>query len=280
MTGEPMVAAASPRAGARLDRLAPLSLNAWLRLDVVSRLFPAGVRDVLEIGCGQGGFGARLAQRYDYVGIEPDPASFAVAEQRLRLAGAGGVARVANIRLEELPAARFDVVCAFEVLEHLEDDAAALAAWAARLRPGGWLLLSVPAYQHRYGPADELVGHFRRYDPAALHALLTGAGLTDVRLCHYGMPLGYLLEAARNRLARRRLRSVGDATAPQRSAASGRLLQPSAPLRGLLHRWGTAPFRWAQRAAPNTGPGLIAAARLAASHVGAGPHDEIGEQRH
>ncbi|WP_432826897.1 class I SAM-dependent methyltransferase [Dactylosporangium sp. CA-092794] len=243
----------------RMDGIAPLSLNAWLRLDVVARLFPDGPADVLEVGCGQGGFGARLAQRHRYLGLEPDARSFAVAERRLRAAGSG---RVANIRLEELPPERFDVVCAFEVLEHLDDDVAAVAAWAGRLRPGGRLLLSVPAYQHRYGPADELVGHVRRYDPAALRALLTGAGLTDVRVRHYGMPLGYLLEAGRNVVARRRLGRVGAATPEQRSAASGRLLQPSVPLRGMLHRWGTAPFRLLQRVTPGTGPGLIAMARL------------------
>ncbi|MFB9179747.1 class I SAM-dependent methyltransferase [Dactylosporangium sucinum] len=242
-----------------MDRIAPLSPNAWLRLDVVARMFPAGAADVLEIGCGQGGFGARLAQRCDYVGVEPDLSSFRVAEQRLRMAGAG---RVVNTRLDGLPAALFDVVCAFEVLEHLDDDAEAVRAWRDRLRPGGWLLLSVPAYQHRYGPADELVGHVRRYDPAALHALLTDAGLVDVDVRHYGMPLGYLLETGRNLLASRRLAGVRGTSGHERSAASGRLLQPSARLRGLLHRWGTAPFRWMQRAAPGTGPGLVARARL------------------
>ncbi|WP_432993500.1 class I SAM-dependent methyltransferase [Dactylosporangium sp. CA-233914] len=237
----------------REDTSPPLSLNAWLRLDVVARLLPGGPADVLEIGCGQGGFGARLARRYHYVGIEPDPASFAVASRRIP-------GRARNIRLEELEPGRYDIVCAFEVLEHLEDDAAAVAAWAERLRPGGRLLLSVPAHQHRYGPADELVGHYRRYDPAALRALLAGAGLEEIEIVHYGMPLGYLLEAGRNRIARRRLATVDAASAEQRSAASGRLLQPERRLRGLAHRWATAPFRLAQRLAPGTGPGLVAVA--------------------
>ncbi|MEV4511148.1 class I SAM-dependent methyltransferase [Dactylosporangium sp. NPDC049525] len=246
----------------RLDRTAPLSLNAWLRFDLVARLLPADAVDVLEIGCGQGGFAARLAQRYTYTGIEPDPASYAVAQQRL-----AGTGTVANIRLEDLPPARFDLVCAFEVLEHLDDDTAAVAAWATRLRPGGRLLLSVPAYQHRFGPADELVGHVRRYDPTGLQALLTGAGLEAVEVRHYGMPLGYLLESGRNAVAKRRLRQAGRASAAERTAASGRLLQPSRPLRGLVHRWATAPFRWAQRATPGRGPGLVAMARRPAGNT-------------
>ncbi|GAA2359178.1 class I SAM-dependent methyltransferase [Dactylosporangium salmoneum] len=249
-----------------LDRTAPLSLNAWLRLDVVARLLPPQATDVLEVGCGQGGFAVRLARRYRYTGVEPDPESFAVAERRL--AGAG---TVANIRLEDLPPARFDVVCAFEVLEHLDDDAAAVAAWAGRLRAGGLLVVSVPAYQHRFGPADQLVGHVRRYDPAHLRALLAGAGLEHVELLHYGMPLGYLLETGRNVIARRRLRQGGDVPAAQRTAASGRLLQPARPLRGLAHRWATAPFRLLQRAAPGRGPGLIAVASAPTPAAGGGP---------
>jgi len=102
------------------------------------------------------------------------------------------------------PAARFDLVCAFEVIEHIEDDERALHDWAARLRPGGWLLLSTPAYQHRFGPADEMVGHYRRYDPPVMARLLAGVGLRDVQVVQFGAPLGYLLEAGRNAVGRRR----------------------------------------------------------------------------
>lgn len=241
------------------DAVAPLTPNGWLRFDVVDRLLPAGVTDVLEVGCGQGAAGFRLAQRFHYVGVEPDPASCAVARQRLATAGRG---EVRNTTVAELGEERFDLVCAFEVLEHIEDDAAALAEWAARLRPGGWLLLSVPAYQRRYGPADELVGHFRRYDPEALAALLRRSGFADVEVRHYGAPLGYLLEAGRNAIGRRRLAKVPAASVAERTAGSGRLLQPSSGARGAAIRLATAPFRLVQRAFPNTGTGLIALAKL------------------
>ena len=102
-----------------------------------------------------------------------------MARRRIKAAGRG---EVRNIGVDALGGGQFDLVCAFEVLEHIEDDAAAVRQWAARLRPGGWLLLSVPAHQRRYGPADELVGHFRRYDPARLTALLARCGLTDMRV--------------------------------------------------------------------------------------------------
>jgi SAM-dependent methyltransferase len=241
--------------------LPPLSPNGWLRWEVVSRMLPPGQLDVLEMGCGQGGFGARLAQRYHYLGVEPDAVSCTVARARVAAAGGGGEVRQGDesvVAADEL----FDLVVAFEVIEHIEDDAGALAAWASHLRPGGWLLLSTPAWQKRFGPADEMVGHFRRYDPPVLRSRLAGAGLTDVELVHFGAPLGYVLEAGRNAVGRRRLASPEpSASMAERSEASGRTLQPSTSWTATAARLGTLPFRKLQNAFPGTGPGLVARAR-------------------
>jgi SAM-dependent methyltransferase len=238
--------------------IAPMTPSAWLRYDVIRRQLPAGVASILEVGCGQGALAARLSQRYRYLGVEPDRVSCRVARRRLAVTGTG---EVRNVSFDELGDEQFDLVCAFEVLEHIENDAAAVKEWATRLRDGGWLLLSVPAYQSRYGPADELVGHFRRYDPDAMAALLSSCGFTQIRIEHYGVPLGYLLEAARNVIGKRRLRRTAPATVAERTAGSGRLLQPSG-ITGIVNRWGTAPFRLAQRAFPGSGPGLVVRARL------------------
>lgn len=232
-----------------------LTLNAWLRWDVVRRVIAdLPVASVLEVGCGQGAVGARLAERYDYVGYEPDPASFARAERRIAARGT-----VVNAPLPARPTRGFDLVCAFEVLEHIDDDAAAIAAWAEWLAPGGALLLSVPASPERFGPADEAVGHYRRYEPDAIRDLLTAAGLTEPRVWRYGVPLGYLLEAARDRMAARRRRNGSRA---ERTAASGRWGQPPDSL-AWLTRWATLPFRLAQRpfTGSRLGTGIIALAR-------------------
>ncbi|HWG22570.1 class I SAM-dependent methyltransferase [Actinospica sp.] len=241
-----------------LNRLAPLTPNAWLRYDVIQRMMPPGVTDVLEIGCGQGALGARLSARYHYVGLEPDPESFAVAEGRFARLENGQVrnASVATLAPED----RFDLVCAFEVLEHIEDDEKALTQWAEHLRPGGWLLLSVPAHQRRYAAADEAVGHFRRYDPDKLAELVRNIGFEDVKVREYGAPLGYLLEFGRNAISRRKLKKLNDASMEQRTGASGRLFQPANPAVSALTHYGTAPFRYLQRGFPH-GPGVVVRAK-------------------
>jgi SAM-dependent methyltransferase len=246
--------------------LPPLAPGAWLRWELVSRLLPGdehGVRDVLEVGCGLGGFAARLVQRYRYVGLEPDPASHAVASRRL--AAAGGVGEIRKGDLSALaPDEKFDLVCAFEVLEHIEDDEKALAEWVGHLRPGGWLLISTPAFQRRMGPWDEIVGHYRRYDPPVMAQLLREAGLQDVLVRRFGGPLGYALETARNVVGRRRTsRGTQPSTSMEhRTAGSGRQLQPDSAVQGLAARFGTLPFRLVDRAFPGHGPSLLARARL------------------
>jgi SAM-dependent methyltransferase len=221
----------------------PLSPNAWLRWDLIRKeLAHRQPSSILELGMGQGGLGARLAPGRRYVGVEPDDRSRSVARTRLPAEA------TALADLDELaPGERFDVVCAFEVLEHIEHDVDALRAWAQRLSPGGTLLLSVPAHPHRFAAADELVGHHRRYSREGLAAVLAESGLGVQRIDAVGFPLGHLLEAGRNWLAQRRLRHGSAPQGPDaRSATSGRTFQPP-PWLAWLTQAATAPFRLAQR---------------------------------
>ncbi|MGH2555962.1 MAG: class I SAM-dependent methyltransferase [Actinomycetota bacterium] len=239
--------------------LPPLTFNAWLRFGLINRMLRGlqGIQTVLEIGGGEGALGARLARRFDYVGLEPDDRSFAKAKARVDEVGRGTVIHGDLSALD--PSATFDLVCAFEVLEHIEEDASALAEWRERLRPGGWLLLSVPAHPQRYGPWDRWAGHYRRYERAQLSALLASGGFTDVQVWAYGFPLGYLLEWARDRIA---ARDGPRRSMAERTAASGRRFQPADGL-GWLTCGVSAPFRLVQRPFTSTelGTGLVARAR-------------------
>lgn len=234
-------------------RSAPaMPAGAWLRHDairaLVSKTRPSSV---LEIGVGRGAMGARLAAGRRYVGVEPDDQSRAVAATRMPVT-ATLLDDSALIGLQQ-----FDLVCAFEVLEHIEDDLAALREWISYITPGGHLLLSVPAFTARMGPSDELAGHFRRYQPDDISQLLMRCGLVDVQVNVHGFPLGFALENARNLLASRRL--VATESIASRTAGSGRYLQPDSY--GAAFRFGTAPFRVVQRVAPRRGVGLTASGR-------------------
>jgi SAM-dependent methyltransferase len=237
--------------------LPPLTLNAWLRYGLIKRLLALldDGREVLEIGAGEGAMGTRLARRFTYVGVEPDERSFQKA--RVRVEHARGTALQGDLSI--LGTSVFDLVCAFEVLEHLNDDRAALHEWRERIRPGGWLVLSVPANAGRFGPWDRSVGHYRRYQRKDLANALAETGYTDPVIWTYGFPLGYLLEWGRNRVARR---TEMRGTLSERTAASGRILQPPGWM-GWLTWITTVPFRIVQRPFSRTvlGTGLVARAR-------------------
>jgi polysaccharide pyruvyl transferase WcaK-like protein/SAM-dependent methyltransferase len=235
--------------GAR-PRTPPLTPMAWMRWDAVEQaLYETTPTRILEVGAGQGAMGWRLAQRAEYLGVEPDLASYDVARARLEALGRGEVRHgdASSLRRD----ATFDLVCAFEVLEHIDDDEGALRSWREHLVPGGHLLLSVPAHQDRFGPTDIAVGHVRRYDRTDLETTLEKAGYRMVWVRGYGAGLGHALEATRNRLLRRR----GDLSRDDATARSGRLFQPPAVL-GPVVAAGVAPFRMLQAPFSARGAGV------------------------
>ncbi len=82
-----------------------------------------------------------------------------------------------------------DALCAFDVLEHLENDAAALREWHRALKPGGWLVLTVPAFQSLWSRHDALNGHYRRYRRRPMTQLLERAGFIPVKVTYFNMLL-------------------------------------------------------------------------------------------
>lgn len=233
-----------------------LSISASLRLPLIERwLDVIQPGSVLEVGAGMGAMGYRLASRYDYRGYEPDPISHQVAASRVAVLGHG---EIRNTEIPTEPDRSFDLVAAFEVLEHIEDDVGALTEWSRWLVSGGHIVMSMPAHPGRFGPWDERVGHFRRYSRESLGAVFEAAGFEVRSIESWGMPIGYLLEAARNRLARRRLGESGVGT-----SGSGRVYQPPGGL-GRAVEVAMRPMAAVQRSFTHTerGIGYIAVGRL------------------
>jgi SAM-dependent methyltransferase len=239
--------------------LPPLSLGGWLRYDLIERMLSKthGIQSVLEIGTGVGAISVRLARRFRYVGLELDRQSYEISKERLQRAGRGIVLHGDLSTLDG--SARFDLVCAFEVLEHIENDWAALLEWRDRIRAEGWILLTVPAFQRLWGPWDELAGHYRRYERDQIRDLLASTGFVNPVIWTSGFPLGHLLEWARNSFASRQKLEPSKS---KRTQAIGHVLQPPDYL-GWLTRWVSAPFRLLQRpfVATEFGRGLVVLAR-------------------
>lgn len=81
----------------------------------------------------------------------------------------------------------FALVCAFDIVEHVEDDRSVLSEMARVLADDGRLVLSVPLFAARWTPFDAMCGHVRRYEPPAVLALLAEHGLEVVESGGYGM---------------------------------------------------------------------------------------------
>ena len=92
-------------------------------------------------------------------------------------------------RITSLPfaAAQFDLVCALDVVEHVDDDEGALAELSRVTQPGGIVLISIPLHPSRWTAFDEFVGHRRRYEPLALLAKLARFELAVERSAVFGM---------------------------------------------------------------------------------------------
>ena len=132
---------------------------------------------VLDFGCGSGGVTAEMARFYDVVGVDLSATALAVAKQRgleVQLAGPG----------DSLPSG-FDAACAFDVIEHVDDDVDELRRLASSVRPKGMVMVTVPAYRMLWGGMDEVAGHVRRYRLRQLDAAMRAAGLRRLHASYF-----------------------------------------------------------------------------------------------
>jgi SAM-dependent methyltransferase len=155
---------------------------------------------LLDAGCGSGRTLDELARYGRVSGIDLSADAVACARGR-------GHDDVRVARVEELPFAdaSFDVVTCLDVVEHTPDDGATLAELRRVTRPGGLLLVTVPAYQALWSWHDEVNLHYRRYDSSSLRAVARKAGWEVVGDTHFNSVL--LVPAAAVRLAQRHRRA-------------------------------------------------------------------------
>ena len=190
---------------------------------------PAGAR-VLDVGCGTGANGPVLAgDGRVAIGLDASPVP-------LGLAGTGARGHAARVRGDALalPFAdgAFDLVVALDVLEHLDDDRAAARELARVTRPGGALVVFVPALRLLWGLQDDVSHHRRRYGKAELRAVLESAALGVERLTFFNTLLFPPILAARlaMRLHRPRIDSENQVGGRIANALLGAVFAAEAPI--------------------------------------------------
>jgi len=136
---------------------------------VLQRRFPDRQPDVLDVGCGLGVARRFLSAQGTYVGVDMSAATVELA-RRLHPQARTDF-RLGSLPHLPLPSASVDAAICLEVLEHVGDDRKALRELRRVLRPGGFLIVSVPQTFY-WGAYRELIGHFRHYTPESLRDLL------------------------------------------------------------------------------------------------------------
>jgi SAM-dependent methyltransferase len=163
---------------------------------------------ILEIGCGTGHNLAMLSGFGHVDGLELDDEAAALSEKRL---GRG----ILRSPLPELDGVTddYDLIGAFDVIEHIDDDRAALDAIATKLKPGGKFIMTVPAHPWMWTAHDVANHHKRRYSKRSLRALIQGSPLKLDRIGYFNSLL-FPVAVAERALSKLRGKDNGDVSLP------------------------------------------------------------------
>jgi SAM-dependent methyltransferase len=209
------------------EQMAELDERHWwycARREVVEALIrrvvrpPAGAA-ILEIGCGTGHNFPMLSKFGHVDALELDDEARAMAEKRL----GRSIMRAPLPELEGVPQRQYDMIGAFDVIEHIDDDHAALASIAERLKPGGRFVMTVPAHQWMWSAHDTVNHHKRRYSKRDLRQLIDGSPMKLEAVGYFNSLLFPV--AIAERMASRALGKDG-----------GDLALPAAPVNAALKR--------------------------------------------
>jgi SAM-dependent methyltransferase len=209
------------------DSMAALDQRHWwyrARREILAKLIrrlvdPPVDAELLEIGCGTGHNLPMLAQFGHVDALELDEAARTLAEGRL----GRSVMSAPLPELAGVPDRHYDLIGAFDVIEHIDDDEAAIRSIAGKLKPGGKFVMTVPAHQWMWSAHDVVNHHKRRYSRRSLKALIDTSPL---RLTKVGYFNSLLFPIALAQRAAFKLRGSEEAD----------LTLPPAPLNSALER--------------------------------------------
>lgn len=171
------------------DRMAELDQTHWwfvARRRIISEVIRREVElsespRILEIGCGTGHNLAMLSSFGLVDAIEVDEAAREIATKRLgRAVGSAPLPELVGV-----PDGAYDLITLLDVLEHIEHDDAALLSIRRKLKPGGSLLVTVPANRWMWSAHDRAHHHYRRYNGRDLRTAVTRAGYKPKLISHF-----------------------------------------------------------------------------------------------
>lgn len=140
--------------------------------------------DVVEVGAGIGGTTLVLCNgdQKSWTCIEPDGTLTDKIQQLIDKKELPNYCSIVKGTLKDVsPANKYDAIIYIDVIEHIEDDKAEVNLATQYLKPGGTLIVLVPAHQYLYNEFDAALGHFRRYDRKMLRGVVP-AGMTEVKV--------------------------------------------------------------------------------------------------
>jgi SAM-dependent methyltransferase len=164
-------------------------------LELIEKHAPRGTnggRRVLDIGGACSILSQELARFGEVTMVEPDAPTAMFAKEKFGLD-----VRVGHLPNEMPVDGQFDIITLFDVIEHIEDDYAALSAVRELLRPGGLLVLTVPALMLLWSDFDVANHHFRRYEKAGFRAVVERSGFSIERLSYFSSLLFPLVAVER-----------------------------------------------------------------------------------